>query len=57
MGVQMLAIIAVFSWAGYKLDQRSSWEKPVYTAVLSLLGVIIAIYTALKDFINKDHDA
>ena len=57
MGVQMLAIIAVFSWAGYKLDQRSSWEKPIYTAVLSLLGVIIAIYTALKDFIHKDHDA
>ncbi|MCF8345586.1 MAG: AtpZ/AtpI family protein [Bacteroidales bacterium] len=54
MGVQMLVIIAVFTWAGSRLDQRAAIEKPIYTAVLSLLGVIIAIYTVLKDFIHKD---
>ena len=56
MGFQMLAIIGIFSWAGIKLDERSSGEKPIYTAILSLLGVIIGIYTVLKDFIQKKDD-
>jgi len=54
MGFQMLAIIGIFAWAGFKLDERSGNEKKIYTAILSLLGVIIGIYTALKDFIHKN---
>jgi len=54
MGAQMLAIIAIFTWAGSRLDRRAAGEKPIYTAALSLLGVIIAIYTVLKDFIHRD---
>jgi hypothetical protein len=54
MGFQMLAIIVIFAWAGMKLDERSGNEKKIYTAILSLIGVIIGIYTALKDFIHKN---
>ena len=54
MGFQMLAIIGIFTWAGIKLDHRSGSDKQIYTAILSLLGVIIGIYTVLKDFIHKD---
>ena len=54
MGFQMLAIIAIFAWAGMKLDKRSGNNTQIYTAILSLLGVIIGIYTVLKDFIHKD---
>lgn len=54
MGAQMLAIILIFTWVGIKLDQRSASENQIYTAILSLLGVIIGIYTVLKDFIHKD---
>lgn len=53
LGFQMLVIILIFAWAGSKLDERSANEKPVYTAILSLLGVFVGIYTALKDFIIK----
>lgn len=57
MGFQMLAIIGIFTLAGIKLDKRSGNEKQLYTAILSLAGVIIGIYTVLKDFIHKDESS
>jgi len=49
----MVLIILLFYWAGSKLDERSGGEKPVYTAILSLIGVFAALYITLKDFIKK----
>ena len=56
MGVQMLIIILIFTWAGKKLDDRSGNEKPIFTAILALLGVFVGLYTALKDFIKPKDD-
>jgi hypothetical protein len=52
----MLVIILLFYWAGSKLDERASSEKPVYTAILTVVGVFAGIYLALRDFIGKDND-
>jgi hypothetical protein len=48
----MLGIILVTVWGGVKLDKLIGWKTPVFTIVLSLLGVFAAIYTAVKDFIK-----
>jgi Rieske Fe-S protein len=56
MGFQMVAVILIFYWAGSKLDVRSGNEKPVYTALLTLLGVFAGLYLVLKDFIFKKDD-
>jgi hypothetical protein len=53
LGFQMLAVIGLFTWAGIKLDEKWSLEKPLFTALLAMIGVIIGIYSALKDFIKK----
>ena len=53
MGFQMIAIILIFYWAGSKLDERSASEKPIYTAILTILGVFVGLYISLKDFIIK----
>ena len=53
LGIQMVLIILLFYWAGSKLDERAGSEKPVYTAILSLVGVFAALYITLKDFIKK----
>jgi len=53
MAFQMIVIIGLMTFVGVKLDERSAGEKPVFTAILSLLGVFAALYTALKDFIRK----
>jgi F0F1-type ATP synthase assembly protein I len=52
MAFQMVAIIAVATWAGIKLDNITGFQKPVFTIILSLLGVFGAIYFAVKDFIK-----
>ena len=52
MAFQMLGIILVTVWGGTKLDKLTGWQTPVFTIVLSLLGVFAAIYTAIKDFIK-----
>ena len=49
---QMIAIIALTTWGGIKLDALAEFETPVFTIILSLLGVLAAIYTAVKDFIK-----
>lgn len=53
MAFQMFAIIFLTVWGGSKLDKISGNETPVFTIILSLLGVFAAIYTVLKDFIRK----
>jgi F0F1-type ATP synthase assembly protein I len=49
---QMIGIILIATWGGIKLDKLTSFEKPVFTIILSLLGVFAAIYTAVKDLIK-----
>jgi len=52
LAFQMIAIILITVWAGTKLDKLFLMETPVFTIILSLLGVAAAIYTAVKDFIK-----
>jgi ATP synthase protein I len=52
LGIQMIAVILVSVWGGIKLDELLSFKTPVFTIILSLLGVFAAIYTAVKDFIK-----
>ncbi|HOW40494.1 MAG TPA: AtpZ/AtpI family protein [Bacteroidales bacterium] len=52
MAFQMVAIIAIATWGGIKLDNIAGFQKPVFTIILSLLGVFGAIYFAIRDFIK-----
>jgi ATP synthase protein I len=49
---QMIGIILVTTWGGTKLDKLTGFHTPVFTIILSLLGVFAAIYIAVKDFIK-----
>jgi F0F1-type ATP synthase assembly protein I len=52
MALQMLVIIILGMFAGYKLDQ---WLhiKPILTIILSLSSVILAIYIVTRDLLKK----
>jgi F0F1-type ATP synthase assembly protein I len=52
MAFQMFAIILITTWGGIQLDKLAKFHTPVFTIILSLLGVFAAIYTVLKDFIK-----
>jgi F0F1-type ATP synthase assembly protein I len=50
MAFQMLAIIGLGLYGGIKLDQYFGMKNvPVFTLVLTLLSVAIAIYLVVKD--------
>jgi len=49
---QMIAIILITTWGGIQLDKLAGFIKPVFTIILSLLGVFAAIYIAIKDFLK-----
>ena len=53
MAFQMGAIIGIATWGGIKLDKLTEANKPIFTIILSLLGVFAAIYITIKDFIKK----
>lgn len=53
MGIQMLVIIFLGVFGGYWLD-RIAGTKPLLTILLSLAGVSMAIYHAVKDLLKSD---
>lgn len=50
---QMLAIILLGVFGGVKLDEWLNLSIPIFTVFLSLLSVIVAIYSVVKDLIKK----
>jgi F0F1-type ATP synthase assembly protein I len=45
---QMIAVIGVFAFAGYKIDAAMAHQVKWVTAVLSLIGVFIALYIVIR---------
>jgi len=55
VGIQMGAIIALFSWLGTYLDKKQLNHTPVWTIVLSLLGVFGSLYLVIKEVRKMDN--
>jgi hypothetical protein len=53
IGFQMLATIGLFAFVGHKLDENQHNNKPILTAILSVLGVFIALYQVIKQLNKK----
>ena len=56
MAFQMLGVTAVFAAGGVLTDRRLAWRVPVFTIVLTIVGVFMALYSSLREFIKKDKD-
>jgi len=46
---QMFFIIGLFAVGGYTIDEKLENKQMIYTAALSFLGVVVAIYHVLKE--------
>jgi F0F1-type ATP synthase assembly protein I len=51
---QMLATIGVFAFIGYKLDAYKQTTTPIFTAIFSLIGVVISLYQVVKQLNKKE---
>jgi len=52
MGFQIVAIIFMGVFGGYKLDVFLGLKFPIFTIILSLLSVFGAIYFVVKDLLK-----
>ena len=52
LAFEMLGIIVLGAFAGYKLDEKRAGEFPIWTVVLSLFAVIISLYLVIKKLLN-----
>lgn len=57
LAIQMGLIIGLSCWGGSKLDAHYQTKTPVFTIILSLLGIAVAMYLVLKDFIKPKNDS
>ena len=55
LGVQMAVIIGGGCYGGYKLDEYYQNTTPIFTIILSLASIAIAMYIVLKDFIKPSN--
>ena len=53
MATQMAVIIVIFAYSGIKLDEYYQNEIAYLTGLLTILGVLIAMYFMIKDLIKK----
>lgn len=52
MAFQMVAAIGLGMWGGVTLDGMVQFKFPIFTLVLSLLGLIAAMYFVIKTALN-----
>jgi ATP synthase protein I len=53
LGIQMAIIIGGGCYGGFKLDEYFKNTNSVFTIILSLLSIALAMYVVLKDFIKS----
>jgi F0F1-type ATP synthase assembly protein I len=52
LAFQMIAIIGVFAFAGYKIDEATGHTTKWVTAMLSLAGVFISLFIVIRSVRN-----
>jgi ATP synthase protein I len=53
MGLQMAAIMLLGAYGGMKIDQHFGIKNNIFTASLTILAVIAAVYLSIKDLLKN----
>jgi F0F1-type ATP synthase assembly protein I len=53
MAIEMMAIIGIFTFIGYKIDQLLKIEFPIGVILSSLSGLSIALYRIMRSLNRK----
>ena len=57
LAIQMGVIIVAGAFGGKEIDKHVSWEFPVFTMVLTILGVAVAVLYGMRElFRYNKHD-
>lgn len=53
LGFQMIATIGIFAFIGYKLDTSKDKEPGLYTAIFSLIGVLVSLVGTIRSVTKR----
>jgi len=53
IGFQMVAIIGVFAFIGYKIDASRPGGGKLFTAIFALIGVCCSLYLVIRQVMNS----
>ena len=53
MGIKMAVIMGAGTYGGVQLDKWLGFKFPIFTLILAMASVFLAIYIFIKDFIKK----
>ena len=56
MAFQMMIVIGGGAWGGHELDKSQQNEKPIWTIVLSLLGIALSLYLVIRSASKMSKD-
>ena len=48
LAVQMIVVIGVFAFVGYKIDESAAHQTKWVTATLALVGVFVSLYLVIR---------
>ncbi|QXV65449.1 AtpZ/AtpI family protein [Mucilaginibacter achroorhodeus] len=48
LAVQMIVVIGVFTFVGYKIDESAAHQTKWVTATLALAGVFVSLYLVIR---------
>jgi ATP synthase protein I len=48
LGFQMIAVIGIFTWAGYWLDGYMGNAFPAFTVALAVTAVLLSLYNVIR---------
>lgn len=52
LGTQMMVMLGLAVYAGYKLDEKTGWKIPIFIIILPLIALGISLWQLIKAF-NK----
>ena len=55
MAFQMGAIIGLGAWGGMKLDEKLQTASKLFTIILSLSSIFLALFLTIRDAINMQN--
>ena len=53
LGLQMIVIMLGAAFGGREIDKHISWEFPVFTVSLTILGVIVAVIYGMRELFKQ----
>mgnify|MGYP000262080545 CR=1 FL=1 len=54
LGAQMMATLAAATWLGWYIDEKTTWNFPLFIIILPLLALVYSLWKLIKALEKPD---